>query len=482
MVCHQRGGFNLTLPLRTEWRHTNQPAPDFICESSVEVNLPYTPNPPAVPAETTGMPHLHRDGTISRELRSDSVLAVSVYGFGPGNFRPDKYGLKVRDEMEAAGLMIEAGGINAYNPQHGDWKQSLHAFEQKRIADGEDLKLWRGDWSATDDDAMGPDALAALMQQPGWEGYFDGWCEWRNTATARRPLFSIYKDEVNAAFGGDPEDGNQRLISKFHQYGGVKAFVDALRSACGHPIAPGMFGVGSEVPVGYTKWTLPEYADFVDQYVQYNDLPAPWSGQTLRHMTTTQGWAAKHRDQSRPLALNYGLITKYELKQADGSWKQTIPSSDPKTIPAQLWMCLAYGATVLRGYAMAAFDLPRPDDVPAGSEYQHAVRPGSDEYYALLSSTRMIKDYEPLLLGSEQPLMDAGPDFMVLHRLGPRGRIWAAVNLSERERMIPLSAVPDFKWTAREQLHADGHREFKAVTLGMVVPPNGVLVLSQVNQ
>jgi hypothetical protein len=251
----------------------------------------------------------------------------------------------------------------------------------------------------------------------------------------------------------------------------------ALRQG-GQPVAPGLFGVDDTVPVGYTKWTLPEYSDFVAQYYQPNLLVAPWTGQSLRHQAIQMKWAAKHRDPARPLSLNFGLIVGYWVPDGQGGWEKQIPSNDPKTIPAQLWVAVSYGGVALRGYAMTTHDFRNFPTDPAATEYQQGVKPGEPAYYAMLSSATMIKDNTRRLLGAEQSVPDAGPDFVCGHRRDPiAGRIWWAVNLSEVDRVVPAAAVPSFDWKTRETLTADGVRRQIADVTDLTVPANGVLVL-----
>jgi hypothetical protein len=479
----------MPLPLRTEWRTASDVSPLAVTESSVELALPYTPKPPAIPADTRGQAHIRRDGSVGHELKDDSELYVGVYGFGAGEFADDRWGLKVRDEMLAANMGVEGGSILHYDPQGGGVIGWLTMTEQMRIANGTALARWPGPWSVPDDDFLGPDALAALMKEPNWEDYVSVWCEWRNTSTEQNPRFVLYKDEVNLAFGGDPEDASHPFLAKLAPYGGIGRVIDVLRSASGCPVAPGMFGVGNEVPVGYSRWMEPRYSDFIAQYHQPNNIPAPWSGQTLRQAAETLKWAAKHRDPNRPLSLNFGLIVDYQIRQKNtatgawGDWFQQIPATDPKSIPGQLWVNLALGATVLRGYALCSHDARAlPTSFPADpkettQEYQAAVKPGDPEYYALLSSATLIKENADLLLGADQPLPDAGPDFLCGHRAGPKGRIWWAVNLSETVRGVPSSAVP-FEGK-RTNLYSNGTQSTPMEH--SIVPPNGVLVLTQRN-
>jgi hypothetical protein len=465
------------ISLRTEWRTGADVSPLAVTETPVEVSIPYQPREPAIPISTHGQAHIRRDGSVGFDLRPDSEIYVGVYGFGAGEFNDDRWGLTVRDEMLAAKMGVEGGSILHYQKQPSGWRQWLEMTEQMRIANGTALARWEGPWSVPDDDFLGPDALAALIQEPGWEGYVQGWCDWRVGASWQRPRFVIYKDEVNLAFGGDPEDATHPLLSKLSPYGGIGKVVDVLRSASGCPVAPGMFGVGNEVPVNYSRWLEPKYSDFIAQYHQPNNIPAPWTGQTLRQAAETLKWAAKHRDPNRPLSLNYGLIVDYFIRDEQGKWFKQIAATDPKSIPAQLWVNIALGATILRGYALCSYDAREPSSNPAVHEYQQAVKPGDPEYYALLSSATLIKENADLLLGSDQPLPDAGPDFLCGHRAGPKGRIWWAVNLSETVRGVPSSAVP-FEGK-RTNLYSNGTQSTPMEH--SIVPPNGVLVLTQRN-
>jgi len=465
-------------PLRVEWRWTKGLPPDDVTEVVVKLDRAPIQRPATTPPENAGVAHIRRDGSVGFDLKEDSEIYVGVYGFGPGEFADDRYGIKVRDEMLAANVGVEGGSILHYEKQPGGWRQWLDMTEQMRIANGDALKRWPGPWSVPDDDFLGPDALAALMQEPGWEGYVQGWCDWRNNVTKQRPRFVVYKDEVNLAFGGDPESTTQPLLAKLVPYGGIGKVIDALKAGSKVPCGPGLFGVDSSVPAGYSKWTLPRYADFIMQYHQPNIPPAPWTGQTLRQAAETLEWAARHRDPARPFSLNVSLIIGYQIKQSDGSWKTMIPSTAPRSIPAQYWVDLAYGATVIRGYALHAFDLGKRDDSPAGTEYQQAVKPGDPEYYAMLNSAAMIRDYSKQLLGAEQAIPYAGPDFLCGHRLSSTGRIWWAVNLSEVERT--LQAVPNVHWRTVEILDDQGNRRSVPATTRKV-PGNGVLVLSSGN-
>jgi hypothetical protein len=471
------GGMDLASgphPLRVEWRWNKELPPDHVTEVVVQLDREPIQKPATTPPENVGVAHIRRDGSVGFELKEDSEIYVGVYGFGAGEFADDRYGIKVRDEMLAANMGVEGGSILHYQKQPGGWRQWLEMTEQMRIANGTALKRWPGPWSVPDDDFLGPDALAALMQEPGWEGYINGWCDWRNNVTKQRPRFVVYKDEVNLAFGGDPEDSTQPLLAKIAPYGGMGSVVDALKAGSRVPCGPGLFGVDSAVPAGYTKWTLPRYADFVMQYHQPNIPPAPWTGQTLRQAAETLEWAARHRDPARPFSLNVSLIIGYQVKQPDGSWKTMIPSTAPRSIPAQYWVDLAYGATVIRGYALHAFDLGKRDDAPAGTEYQQAVKPGDPEYYAMLNSAAMIRDYAKYLLGAEQSIPYAGPDFLCGHRLSPKGRVWFAVNLSEVERSV--QEVPNGSWRSAEILDDQGNRRSVPAST-RTVPGNGVLVL-----
>jgi hypothetical protein len=174
------------------------------------------------------------------------------------------------------------------------------------------------------------------------------------------------------------------------------------------------------------------------------------------------------------LSLNFGLIIGYFVRDNAGQWAEQIPSNHPKTIPAQLWVCLALGSTVLRGYAMATHDAREPSPNPIAHEYQQGLKPGEPAYYAMLSSAKAIKEYTRHILGAEQLVPDVGPDFVCGHRLGPAGRIWWAVNLSERERVV---AAPELAWTKAETLDEAGLRTVAEVT-HRTVPSNGVLILT----
>lgn len=464
-----------TVPLKAEWRWNGKPAPDAVIEASGTFNRVAAPRPQPAPPAFAGVAHIRRDGSSGHDLRDDSEIYVGAYGFGAGEFADDRWGLRVRDEMLAANFGVEGGSILHYQKQAGGWQQWLAMTEQMRIANGTALKRWPGPWSVPDDDFLGPDALAALMAEPGWEGYIAGWCDWRNAVTTQRPRFVLYKDEVNLAFGSDPDSTTQPLLVKLVPFGGMGKVVDALRASSRCPIAPGMFGVDSSVPVGYSAWMTPRYSDFVAQYHQPNLPPAPWSGQTLRQATETLRWAAKHRDPARPLSLNFGLIVDYFIRDAEGKWFKQIAATDPKSIPGQIWVNVSLGATVLRGYALASYDARQPSGDPAVPEYQQAVKPGERAYYAMLAAASMVRDYAPLLLGAEQPLADAGPDFLCGHRRSPRGRVYWAVNLSEVDRPVPEAAIPPFPWNKVERLAPNGKREIAADRL---VPANGVLVLS----
>jgi hypothetical protein len=459
------------LPLRTEWRTASDVSPLAVVETSVDFQRPYVPKDPAVPISTHGQSHITRSGKVSFDLQADSEIYCGVYGFGAGEFADDRWGLKTRDEMLAANMGVEGGSILHYEKQPGGWHQWLDMTEQMRITNAAALQRWSGPWSVPDDDFLGPDALAALMSELGWEEYINFWCTWRNIVTTQEPRFVIYKDEVNLAFGGDPEDATHPLLSKLAPYGGIGRVVDVLRSASGCPVGPGMFGVGNEVPLGYSRWTEPRYSDFIAQYHQPNNIPAPWTGQTLRQAAETLKWAAKHRDVNRPLSLNYGLIVDYFIRDEQGQWFKQIAATDPKSIPAQLWVNLALGATILRGYALCSYDARQPSDNPAVKEYQQAVKPGDPAYYALLSSATLVKENADLILGTEQPVPDAGPDFLCGHRLSPKGRIWWAVNLSETWRAV--HAAPLWPGTLMD---SQGKRT--AVDGPEPIPPNGVLILT----
>jgi hypothetical protein len=464
-----------SVPFKAEWRWNGKPAPDAVTEATGTFTRVYTPKPPTSPPPAVAVAHIRRNGSTGHELKGDSEIYVGVYGFGAGEFNDDRWGLKVRDEMLAANVGVEGGSILHYQKQPDGWRRWFAMTQQMRIANGTALKRWPGPWSVPDDDLLGPDALAALMQEPGWEGYIDAWCDWRNKVTIQKPRFVLYKDEVNLAFGSDPSSTTQPLLAKLAPYGGVGKVIDALRASSRCPIAPGMFGVNNDMEVGYSAWTSPRYADFVAQYHQPNNLPAPWSGQTLRQAAETLRWAAKHRDPARPLSLNFGLIVDYFVRDAEGKWYKQIAATDPKSIPGQLWVNVSLGATVLRGYALTSYDARQPSDNPTVSEYQQAVKPGEPAYYAMLASASMIRDDTRLLLGAEQPLADAGPDFLCGHRAGPAGRIWWAVNLSEVSRTVPESAIPSFTWNKIERLSSDGKRERAT---DRRVPSNGVLVLT----
>lgn len=466
-----------TTPIRAELRWKNQPAPDAAVEAVAELDRPYTPREPAIPISTRGMCHIRRDGSVGFDLGPDSEIYVGVYGFGAGEFADDRWGLKTRDEMLAANMGVEGGSINHYQKQPGGFAEWFEMLRQKRIADGEALKRWPGPWSATDDDFLGPDALVELMQESNWELYVYWWCLWRNQITTQQPRFVIYKDEVNLAFGGDPEDATQPLLAKLALYGGIGRVVEVLRSASGCPVAPGMFGVGNDVPVGYSRWLEPKYSDFIAQYHQPNNIPAPWTGQTLRQAAETLKWAAKHRDVNRPLSLNYGLIVDYFIRDEQGNWFKQIAATDPKSIPAQLWVNLALGATILRGYALCSYDARQPSDNPSVKEYQQAVKPGDPAYYALLSSAKLINENQDLILGTEQPVPDMGPNFLCGCRLGPRGFIFWAVNLSEAHQRLPSMPFNGKGIT----LWPTGLVERDDVP-DVLVPANGVLVVTSRQQ
>jgi hypothetical protein len=464
------------LPLRTEWRTGTDLPPRSVVETTVDIAIPYTPREPAIPISTRGMAHITRSGAISFDLQSDSEISVHVFGFGPGEFADDRWGKDRGLEMLAANVGIEGGGMNGYDPAHGTWQQCLNAFEQKRITDGVPLSWWTGPLSVTDDGLFSvPQNLAALMAQPGWQGYLQGWRNWL-FSTGHRPRFVTFKDEIEF-YAGQPDDMNDPDIAVLAPYGGMEAVVAAIREASRCPVAPGLHAVDLSNQIGYSKWLDPKYSDISIVYHPPNNIPSPWSGQTLRHLAESLSWAARHRDPNRPLSLNVSIITA-RLKKINGEWVQSGNGTAGRTIAAQPWLCLAYGATVIRCYALHSWPGGPPAVADEGTEYQQAVKPGDPAYYALLSSAGMVRDYTPQLLGAEQAYADAGPNFMVGHRLSSAGRIWFCVNLSEREQMVPLSAVPDFQWTKREQMDASGRRESKAVTLGMVVPPNGVIILT----
>jgi hypothetical protein len=466
----------MTLPLRTEWRTASDIAPMATVETQVDFQRPYVPKDPAVPVSTHGQAHITRSGKVSFDLQADSEIYVGVFGFGPGEFADDRYGLKVRDEMLAANIGVEGGGMNGYDPAHGTWQQCLEAFRQKRIADTPTMRRWSGPLSVTDDDFFRvPQYIALLMAQPGWQGYAQGWRDWLRLECGIQPRFVNYRDEVEF-FAGDPEDKSHPNLAILEPYGGIEAVIDSLRVASRCPVGPGLHGIDSTKPLGYSNWAKPRYADLLIQYHIPNLLPAPWTGVTLRHAAETMGYAAKHRDVNRPLSLNASLILRREMKQPDGSWMQTGFGTDPKTIAAQPWLCLAYGSTVIRCYALCSFDQRDRDVYPVGVEYQAAVKPGDPAYYALLSSATLVKENADLILGTEQPVPDAGPDFLCGHRLSSKGRIWWAVNLSEVARLVPESAVPFFDWTDQMMMDSKGIRYVSASA--SYVPANGVLVLT----
>jgi hypothetical protein len=465
-------------PIRAEWRWNGKRAPDAVREAMTVLNRPYTPKEPAIPAVVPGMAHIRRDGSMGFDLREDSEIYVGVYGFSAAEFGDNRYGLATRDEMLAANFGVEGGSILHYDPAQAanfdEWWVKTGDF---RRINALAFERWSGPWSVPDDDLfwnIGVN-LKAWMELPTFEADVKRWCDWRNNFPgSQKPRFVITKDEATDAFGGDPASTTHPNLKDIAPLGGMLRVTNALRQG-GQPIAPGLFGVDDTVPVGYTDWTKPEYSDFIVQYYQPNLLPAPWTGQTLRHQAIQMKWAAKHRDPNRPLSLNFGIIVDYFVRDEQGQWYKQIPANSPKTIPGQLWVCLAYGSTVLRGYAMATYDARQPSDDPAAWEYQQGVKPGEPAYYAMLSSATMIKDYTKFILGAEQPLMDAGPDFVCGHRSGATGRIWWAVNLSEEARTVPAAAIPGFDWAKVETMDVNGKRT--DATTATPVPGNGVMVM-----
>jgi len=476
-----RGLANGLHPLVTEWRWTDALAPDATTQTTVETdngNNVYS-KPSATPhGHPDGVAHIGRSGTIRFAYDSqDSEIYVGVYAFGPGEFADDRYGLQLRDEMLDANIGLESGAVLHYmtgnyaNEQA--WWNSTAGYRQ---AIKDQFARWTGPWSSPDDDMFWklPESLVAWMQTPWFESGLKRWGAWRRGIGAQPPRFVVYKDEVNYAFGNDPESNANQFLALLAPLGGMNRVVAALKAGSDVPCAPGMFGVGPDVPVGYTRWLDPKYSDFVDQYHLPSLLTAPWTGQSLRQTAETLAWAAKHRDINRPLALNASLILGNVTKQADGSWLKTNASSSPRLIAGQLWVCLAYSATVLRAYYLQRFDDVLNDDSPPGTIYQQSVRPGAPEFHAFLGSARMVKDYTPMLLGVEQPTPFAGPDFLCAHRSSTQGRIWWAVNLSETPRVV--QAVPDGAW-AKGEILDQGNRSVTPPTT-RVVPGNGVLVLS----
>jgi hypothetical protein len=463
------------LPLRTEWRTAPDIAPMAVVETSVDFQRPYVPKDPAVPVSTHGQAHITRSGKVSFDLQDDSEISVHVFGFGPGEFADDRWGKDRGREMLAANVGIEGGGMNGYDPAHGTWQECLEAFEQKRIADGVHLSWWAGPLSVTDDGLFSvPQNLAALMAQPGWQGYLQGWRNWL-FSTGHRPRFVTFKDEIEF-YAGQPDDMNDPDIAVLAPYGGMEAVVAAIREASRCPVAPGLHAVDLSNQIGYSKWLDPKYSDLSIVYHPPNNIPSPWNGQTLRHLKESLGWAARHRDVNRPLSLNVSIITA-RLKKINGEWVQSGNGTAGRTIAAQPWLCLAYGATVIRCYALHSWPGGPPAVADEGTEYQKAVAPGDPEYYALLSSATLIKENADLLLGTEQPVPDAGPDFLCGHRLSPKGRIWWAVNLSEAMRWVPLDAFP----FVGPMVVMDSYgRTLPAET--NVVPPNGVLILTERKQ
>jgi hypothetical protein len=139
-----------------------------------------------------------------------------------------------------------------------------------------------------------------------------------------------------------------------------------------------------------------------------------------------------------------------------------------------LWVCLAYGATVIRAYYLQRYDDELPTNAEVGHLYQQSVRPGSPEFKAFLTSAKMVKDYAPMLLGVEQPTPFAGPDFLCAHRQNSQGRIWWATNLSETSRTV--QAVPNATWSTAELLDQSSRTVVPTTTRD--VPGNAVLVLS----
>jgi hypothetical protein len=465
---------------KIEWYWSGDYLPDHVTEQTFEVAGQTVVKPPALPLSTIGMPHIRRDNSIGVEVKDNSEIYVGVYAFGPGEFSDARYGTVVRDELLDANIGLEAGAILHYTPQNwssiDEYWNSSASFRQ---ASEDFFKRWSGPWSVPEDDLFYQTDvnLVKWIQQPWFEESVKRWLDWKRTLNAQTPRFLLLKDEVNDAFGINPEGTDNRYINLLAPFGGMYRIVQALRQG-GFPVSSPVMGVGKDVPVGFTAWHSPKYSDFVSQYHDPGSLPPPWSGQTLRQTAGTMSWAAKHRDINRPLSLNVSLITGNITKQPDGTWKRSNPSSSVDIIPGQLWVALALGATVIRAYYLQRFDDLPAADFPVGEPYQQSVRPGSPEYKAFLTSAKMVKEYTSVLLGVEQEIPYAGPDFMCGHRYGSKGRIYWAVNLSEAARQINL--LPNFQWTSIVHLSANGTKtQLPSSWIGNpVVERNSVVVLT----
>jgi hypothetical protein len=484
-------GFGFS-PVRGElfWAPATRLEPNVITTAEVTLDRFPPPTTPASPRSLEGIPHIRRDGSIGAELRPDSDIYVGLYGFGPGQLTAATYGKTVRDELLAANIGLEVASILQFPPlldanvTFEEYWQSTASFRQateQAFAESD----WTGPHSCPEDDFTRDigNSLAQLMARPRpWlERVVMAWHAWRSwfripSGMAQEPRFILGKDECNLAFGADPA-GSHVNLDQINPHGGIARLSAAFR-ATGRPFSWPVAGIGEADQHNVVLWHRPEYSDFVTQYDASGNLRAPWTGTTLRQRHEILGWAAKQRDPSRPFSLNVSLtLANMETDQPGGEWFKARASSSPRLIPAQLWVALAYGASVLRAYSMARFDhvLP-PRGRPDGNDwFEVQVRPGTPEYHAFIKSARLVRNHARLILGAEQPLRDAGPDFICGHRAGPEGRIFWAVNLSESPRSMPPPPFAATRWMIMDSngdLNPGDHPHPMAS-----VPGNGVAIV-----
>jgi hypothetical protein len=450
---------------------------------------------PLVARAVSGVSHIRRDGTIGVEVTDKSEIYVGLYGFGPDQLTDAAYGQGVRDELLVANVGLEAGAILQFPPHFPPEKTieeywaSTESFRQANAA-AFVASQWTGPWSVPQDDLVRDiaDSLAPLMARPGdfFEEVIERWVTWTFTRPggpgqlAQIPRFFLGKDECNLAFGPDPA-GTGVNLDPISPYGGIRRISAAFRRT-GVRFSWPVSGIGKADQHNVIPWHDPVYSDFVTQYDASGNLQVPWTGATLRQRAEVMDWAASQRDVARPFAMNVSLILgNMETKEPGGEWFKTRASTSSRSIPGQLWVALAYGASILRAYSLERFDHVLPprgrSDKPDWFELQ--VRPGTREYYAFLRSATLVKQYSDLILGGERTPPQAPPDFQTAWRVGPRGQIFWAVNLSEEPRLFPQvslpTSAPSLVPLVMDELGAQA--TVQSVLGGLRVPPAGVLFL-----
>jgi hypothetical protein len=446
-------------------------------------------------------PHFGRTGAMRTTYDADdSIFPVSLMRFNASDMTG--YGVVAQVDLSAAGVLPSVPMLPQLPPfcaSAAEWWDSAADWRATTLAQ---VTAWGGKVVAFDDETFGgtdmDERIGWAAHQSWWNAAILQWADWWRSLPCGLPVFNAARDEVELAFGNDPEDTTHPVTALLGA-GTAANYAAAWRAAGYYATGYLQFALTTLYGTrGTSLWSGPTYSD-------YTQFPGDGSdgnqGGRFRLIQTDrmQASCARHVRTDTP---NVSLFVI--LRHADVVWNRDGVVEVARRAPVPPVQVVAYallpvlrGAVALRGYQGEPFyfrtaaiepAIENPPDYPdmslliqygarferSGGYYPDAKASGD----AFLRVATLIQDYTPQLLGCQVTVAPWGPGWRVGRWESTRGTLVIAVNVSGGAELVP-SGLDVSGFTAAEWL--DGTlRESLTVgdVPGLSVPADRVVVLS----